>query len=133
MTPVDWSRAQREDPIISKVIDHLVSKQVPRREQNPVVRTMLKTKGLVLLNGVLHRQRVSDKGEFKQLVLPEKWRKTAFEMLHTEMGHMGRDRTCDLFRKRFFFPRMQHHISVWIQNGDFLQKEGSNQAGRPIG
>jgi len=114
MTLDDWRKAQQEDTVISTVIDNLNGKQGSGRILNPDVRTFTRTKGLTLIDGVLYRCRQSDKGEVKQLVLPKKWRKKAFELLHNEMGHLGRDRTCELFRSRFFFPRMQQQVSMWI-------------------
>lgn len=41
-----------------------------------------------------------------QLVLPEKLRPMVLECLHDRMGHMGIERTLDLVRSRFYWPRM---------------------------
>jgi hypothetical protein len=90
MTLADWKDAQQQDPVISEVLDRMNGKS-NGKIQNLDVKILLKTKGLVLHDGVLFRCRKLAHGEVKQLVLPEKWRKKAFEMLHNEMGHLGRD------------------------------------------
>ena len=102
--------------MICAAVDKLQGKHVPRRQQCADTRILLKVKGLMLEDGVLYRKKSTVKGEVKQLVLPEKWRLKAFQKLHDEMGHLGRDRVYDLFSSRFFFPRMLHHISEWIKN-----------------
>jgi len=130
MTLADWSQAQIEDPVISAVLDQLSGKQVHKsKSQNPEVRTLMRSKGLVVIDGVLYRKRMLENEEVKQLVLPEKMQKKAFDMLHTEMGHMGRDRTCGLFRQRFFFPKMQQKVSMWIQDCEtcFRRKASTKQ------
>lgn len=36
--------------------------------------------------------------------------------LHDEMGHLGVERTTDLVRSRFFWPKMAHEVEQYIKN-----------------
>ena len=55
-------------------------------------------------NGILYRRRKLQDGLQYQLVLPEVYRRMAFQMLHTKNGHFGCERTVELFRERFYWP-----------------------------
>lgn len=111
MSLEDWAREQRQDPVISRVIDivrtgrRLTYRQ--RQQENREVQLMLRViKQLVLTDKVLHRKRLDQGAPCHQLVLPINFRQQALENLHDSLGHMGVDRTLDLVRARFFWPRM---------------------------
>ena len=61
-------------------------------------------------DGVLRRH----KGTRTQTILPKQLRPLVLKELHENMGHLGVDRTLDLAREPFYWPRMQrdikHHI-----------------------
>lgn len=61
---------------------------------------------LKLLNNILYRRRQVGSQTSYQLVLPAELRDTVLTSLHDHMGHMGVDRTMDLVRTRFYWPRM---------------------------
>ena len=63
-------------------------------------------------NGILYRV----KTEGLQLVLPSSKREEALNGLHNDVGHMGRDRTLDLVRARFFWPGMASDVKLKIMN-----------------
>lgn len=111
MSHQDWAAEQRNDPQISRVIDILnAGKRLTyrlRRQEDREVQLMLRVfNHLILNNGVLYRKRMSHGEPFHQLVLPSKFRELALESLHDSVGHMGMDRTLDLVRTRFYWPRM---------------------------
>ena len=72
---------------------------------------------LLMRNGVLYRARIDpDTGKkVYQLVLPVSERGRAMEGLHDDLGHLGRDRTLDLLRARFFWPRMAEDVKTKLQ------------------
>ena len=39
-------------------------------------------------------------------MLPQEYRCLAMKGLHNDIGHMGRDKTLDLVRDRYYWPRM---------------------------
>ena len=63
-------------------------------------------------DGILRREN----GQYKQLVLPKKYRRLVYQELHEEMGHLGADRTVHLARQRFYWPWMQSDIEDFIGN-----------------
>ena len=73
---------------------------------------------LTLENGILYRKAILQNENVKQLVLPSHFRETAFRLLHTNLGHHGRDRTIQLMKERFFWPRMIQDITERIKNCD---------------
>ena len=56
-----------------------------------------------------------DEKEVYQLVLTEKYQKQVLKGLHDDMGHLGRDRTIDLVRNRFFWPHMADDVDKCIK------------------
>lgn len=70
---------------------------------------------LELRNGVLSRQRQDGPNITFQLVLPEELRAIALQSLHNDMGHMGVERTVDLMRARFYWPKMYMAIENLIK------------------
>ncbi|XP_038555072.1 uncharacterized protein LOC119888541 [Micropterus salmoides] len=69
---------------------------------------------LELHNGVLYRRRQDGPNIIFQLVLPEELRSVALKSLHDDMGHMGVERTVDLARARFYWPKMYMAIEKMI-------------------
>ena len=113
----DWKKLQREDPHIAQVI-HLV-------EGNDVDQTMVgpdfsvyarEKKNLLLIDGVLHRKRLVDGEMCYQLILPAKFRRTALYGCHNQVGHMGRDRTIDLLKERFYWAGMTKEAAAYVAN-----------------
>lgn len=66
-------------------------------------------------DGILCRVRKLQGGVEYQLVLPEIHRKAAFQLLHSKNGHFGCERTVELFRDRFYWPKMQKHVEKWVK------------------
>ena len=50
-----------------------------------------------------------------QLVLPEADRLNALYGLHNDVGHLGRERTLDLVRSRFFWPSMTDSVREYVK------------------
>lgn len=101
---------QRADPSIREVIHQLESgEKVPptARDELPEIPLLLRELNkLEIVNGILYRKRHDNEQPSYQLVLPEELRSTVLQSLHDHMGHMGIERTLDLARTRFYWPRM---------------------------
>lgn len=107
---LELQEKQNADPSIREVIHQLESgEKVPPtvREELPEIPLLLRELNkLELINGILYRTRHDNKQPSYQLVLPAELRSTVLQSLHDRMGHMGIERTLDLARTRFYWPRM---------------------------
>jgi transposase InsO family protein len=117
-----WIRDQEKDQVISKITAALKKGKPSARElaqlnqQWPEVKLYLRTwNRLVLRDGVLYRSREVDGATTYQLVLPASSREMALKGLHDDVGHLGRDRTLELVRSRFFWPRMSEEVSTYVK------------------
>lgn len=71
---------------------------------------------LVLTNDVLYRKRIIGREPLFQLVLPKAFRQVALTELHDSVGHLGIERTVDLVRQRFYWPRMALDVEEKIKS-----------------
>ena len=71
---------------------------------------------LSLRKGVLYRERLLQEERVFQLVLPVADRGNALEGLHENAGHFGQDRTLDLVRTRFFWPKMAEDVEKKVRH-----------------
>ena len=61
---------------------------------------------------VIHDQTL---GEIKQLVLPHSLKEKVLTSLHDDLGHQGIERTLQLIRTRFYWPRIHADVEKWIK------------------
>ncbi|KAJ8015288.1 hypothetical protein DPEC_G00024570 [Dallia pectoralis] len=114
LSEADLRDKQRADQCIEHVISQIERGETPP----PTVRAVLPDLPLLLReltrlelrNGILYRTRQDEGHTQYQLVLPEELREMVLTSLHDNMGHMGKDRTLDLARARFYWPRMASDI-----------------------
>ena len=109
---------QLSDPVIGKVMRYLKSGCKPSREEmsqeSPATKQLLHEWRKLKLepDGILRREN----GQYKQLVLPKKYRCLVYKELHEEMGHLGADCTVHLARQRFYWPWIQSDMEDFIGN-----------------
>ncbi|KAI2647161.1 Retrovirus-related Pol polyprotein [Labeo rohita] len=121
MTKLEIRGCQKEDPVIEPALHYKTLNRKPRRgerlEKGKDVMLLLKEwNRLVVKDGILYRQVKDFQGRsIAQLVLPEKMRLLVKTSLHDDSGHLGCERTFNLFRERFFWPRMHHEIKSWCE------------------
>lgn len=122
MSLEDWHELQREDVALAQVIAILENdsdiETVDRRSEDPEVALLFRERSkLLLVDGVLHRKVLNQRGEaFHQLVIPHSSRERAFKGVHDEVGHMGIERTLELARARFYWPKMAKYIETKCKN-----------------
>lgn len=117
--PPNWAKEQREDPVINRVIDYIISGVCPptrcRKKETREVNILLREwDRLVVKEGALYRRRMNKEREILQLVLPRRFRWVALESLHNEMGHLGVERTTELVRDRFYWPYLGRDVKQYI-------------------
>ncbi|XP_039883140.1 uncharacterized protein K02A2.6-like [Simochromis diagramma] len=113
-------QSQTNDPAISEIIHQLETGETSPptvRNEIPQLSILLRELNkLELQNGILYRKRQVGEETQYQLVLPESLRPMVFKSLHDDMGHFGFDRTLDLTRTRFFWPKMASDIEQKIKS-----------------
>lgn len=111
--------AQSKDSLIGPTIQALNCGKWPDDiKSNPDMMVMRREVGkLVMENGLLHRVSESQSaGKTHQLVLPAEFRTIVLKSLHDDLGHLGIERTIDMLRNRFFWPRMATDVEQYIKN-----------------
>ncbi|XP_058494566.1 uncharacterized protein LOC131465683 [Solea solea] len=72
---------------------------------------------LMMKNGLLHRLSKRSSGEeLAQLVLPSGFKELVLKATHDDLGHLGIERTTDLLRSRFFWPKLACDVEQYIKN-----------------
>lgn len=106
----DLTKLQREDPVISKVLSLMECSNILSANYTaefPEMRLILREwKRFQMKSGLLYRIRESERETRFQRVLPEVLRTTVLKNLHDNMGHLGIERTLELTRSRFYWPKM---------------------------
>ena len=113
-TLVDVATIQHKDPWIREVINRLKKcrpvRSVKWCSAHPETRKLCKE------DDILYRTRTVEGKKERQIVLTKSLRPEVFKSLHDEMGHLGRGRTLDLVRSRFFWPGMvtetERYVSI---------------------
>lgn len=77
-----------------------------KSESHDVLLFLREWKRLDLQNDLLYRKRQLGPETLLQLVLPDSLRPTVMLNLHDNMGHLGVERTLELIRSRFYWPKM---------------------------
>ena len=127
MNKDDWVKEQKSDPQVKFLLEHLSKSQYSLNKLNkkqleelcsgigPYVRYIPQ---LQVHDNLLYRKIYTNKGRqsyLLQLVLPHSLLQNALIGCHDEVGHLGRDKSIDLLKERFFWPSMtvdmRNHIN----------------------
>ena len=115
---IDWAQEQDRDPVIKSVKFRLENK-LRESELSPQAKSLWKErKHLSVISGKLMRSRLCSDQKQWQLVLPGKYHKVALDYVHNCMGHLGRDRSLELLRERFYWVGMQKSVVDYIAQCD---------------
>lgn len=115
----DLVKAQQNDDVLRKVIEALRQGTWPTDVKvNSELWLMKREKNrLVMKEDLLYRNSKTPSGEeISQLVLPTEFREEVCKLLHDDMGHLGVERTTDLIRSRFYWPKMACEVEQYIKN-----------------
>ena len=110
MNTSDWVRVQAEDPIIHDLIQQYGTKELHKGKDtnSPEMKQFLWQRGkLIIRNGILYCKNDTKDSECPdwntmQLVLPTILILQALKGCHEDLGHLGIERTLDLFRDQFY-------------------------------
>ncbi|KAK7884084.1 hypothetical protein WMY93_027207 [Mugilogobius chulae] len=128
--------AQSQDTVIQTTIQAMKSGKWPEDiKSKPEVLSMKRDIGkLVMKDGLLHRVSTSNTGkQTNQLVLPAEFRTVVLKSLHDDLGHLGVERTTDMLRSRFFWPKMATDVEQYIKNcGECVLRKTPSQRAAPL-
>lgn len=128
---------QRADQCIKHVIHQIENGETPP----PTLRTQLPDLPLYLRelhrlefhNNILYRRRQVGSQRAYQLVLPAEFRSPVLTSLHDDMGHMGVDRTLDLVRTRFYWPKMASDVEEKVKKcGRCVRRKARPEKAAPL-
>lgn len=111
--------AQAKDEAIGPAIKALKNGCWPNEASlSPEVTRLKREAGkLSMKDGLLNRYSKRSSGEtVGQMVLPKEFREMVIRDMHDDLGHLGQERTVDLLRRRFFWPRMFLDVEEYIKN-----------------
>ncbi|KAL7878188.1 hypothetical protein SRHO_G00048310 [Serrasalmus rhombeus] len=116
----DLQKAQEADAAISRVKRAVKAGHWLQTTQDNLPELALfqhEFRKLVLKKGLLYRTTHRKEGqESFQLVLPGLYRTKVLQALHDDFGHLGVERTLELVRDRFYWPKMAADIASYIKN-----------------
>ena len=119
LTSAELMEKQRADTSIREVIHQMETGEKPpptvRKELPELWLILREWSRLEMLGGILYRRRQEGAQVSYQLVLPEELRPLALKSLHDDVGHMGMERTIDLVRARFYWPKMSTDVENKIR------------------
>ncbi|KAG1956922.1 interleukin-1 receptor accessory protein-like 1-A [Pimephales promelas] len=124
----DMRALQEADSVIKEVLVFWRLGTLPTSEE----RRQLSQTARVLLNqwdrllekeGVLHRRVFRSNGgeEILQVVLPAVLHKDVLTQMHQGHGHQGVERTTELVRQRFYWPRLTSDVAKWCRECERCQ------------
>ncbi|XP_038574937.1 uncharacterized protein LOC119902683 [Micropterus salmoides] len=117
MTKQELVMAQKNDAVIGPTIQAVNHGSWPT-DTSPELSCMKRELGkLIMKDNLLHRLVKRPSGEeVSQLVLPSEFRAVVLKSLHDDLGHLGIERTTDLLRSRFFWPKMSVEAEEYVKN-----------------
>ena len=136
-TEEEMRAKQQANPDLRVVIEHKESGDMPsptlKQELPELVLWLREWKRLELRGGVLYRTRQEHGRVTHQLVLPTELRATALRGLHDDLGHLGIERTLDLVRSRFYWPRMSACVEQKIKRCErCVRRKTPNERAAPL-
>lgn len=111
---VDWQEAQEEDPVSGPVIEVLKGNRDASSLDLNGAQLLRSRDRLELKEDVLYRRRQDDDVITYQIVLPRKLQQRALQGCHDHVGHLGRERTLELIRERFYWPGMTADVAGYV-------------------
>ncbi|KAK7918879.1 hypothetical protein WMY93_010163 [Mugilogobius chulae] len=137
LTPKELQIAQDLDPAIGPVKQALqAGKQLIQAKTDPPDVALLcrEITRMELKDDIMYRTRKVPNGtETKQLVLPERYRTSVMKSLHDECGHLGVEKTTELLKDRFYWPRMSSEVEQYIKTcGRCISRKTLPQRSSPL-
>ena len=114
-----WKSLQRDDPVLSTLIEGLENKTLGKRALSGTDSKSLKyylrhKDQLLLRDDILYRKTLSDNTKTRashlQLLLPSVLVPQVLKGYHDQVGHLGRDKSLGLIRERFWWDTLHKDV-----------------------
>ena len=130
---INWVKEQDQDPVI-KTVKLRIENQLHDSELSLQAKRLWKERRfLSIISGKLMRYRICSGIKQWQLVLPSRYHGVALEYVHDRMGHLGRDRSLELLRERYYWVGMQKSVADYITQCDrCLRRKDYNPPRAPL-
>lgn len=137
LSPKDIETSQDMDPTIGPLKKAIKSNKgfaCSKTDSPETVMLLRESRKLELSDGLLYRVKEKMCGKQSlQLVLPARYRSMVLRSLHDECGHMGAERTTELIKERFYWPRMAAEIEQYIRTcGRCISRKTLRQRASPL-
>ena len=114
---VEWIIAQQADPYFAPYYSWIKDGTLPTDDKEAKVLVNLAKYYRLDSSSILVYNSEGGVGSWRKCV-PQKFRRLILSECHDSLwagGHLGRDKTKDKVRERFYFPRMDQYIDLWIK------------------
>ena len=112
-----WQQEQEKDPDILQVLEVLAGER--KTADTPTAKQLMRQrKKLFVADQLLQRRSRIDDEEVNQVVVPVALQPEVLRQLHDKMGHFGVDRTLELAKSRFYFPKMHTIVTEYVSSCD---------------
>lgn len=133
----DLIQAQNTDSVIAPVKQLIGGGKpvVPDKSVDPGAMWLQREANkLVIMDELLYRKIERQSGtEVHQLVLPKEYVSMILRSLHDESGHLGVEKTLELIRDRFYWPKMGAEVESYIKNcGRCVARKTPPQRAAPL-
>ncbi|XP_061127111.1 uncharacterized protein LOC133147011 [Syngnathus typhle] len=130
----DLIQAQDRDPNIAPVKQSLIGGTPFATFENPISTLLNKEASkLIIRENLLYRNVQRNGSPVHQLVLPKEYVTMVLKSLHDESGHLGIDKTLELLRDRFYWPKMGAEVEQYVKNcGHCITRKALPQKAAPL-
>ena len=130
----DLIQAQDIDPTIAPVKQSLSGGPPFSFSDNPTSTLLNKEASkLVVQDNLLYRKIERNGVAVSQLVLPKQHVDMVLKSLHDESGHLGVEKTLELIRERFYWPKMGAEVEQYVKNcGRCITRKALPQRAAPL-
>ena len=124
LTPENIRLRQESDTVLKLLLQWKVGGEKPTRSTVAPYRKELKAywhewDTIVIKDNILYKKRLRDVGNDAEylILVPEVLRREIFRQLHESItaGHLGRRKTYDKIKKRFYWCNMYKDVSYWCR------------------
>ena len=143
MTQDHWIKLQSEDSVINYLKTELVNKTLRKKnketmkiECSGVEKYFPSIPDLIVKDSILYKKTYTYQGKrsfLLQIILPPSLVQDALVGCHDQVGHLGRDKTLNLLKERFYWPGMSKAVGFHIANcSKCLKRKGKTSKAQMV-